>query len=80
MWHVTCDTHGVVDIVSKFQVPSSNCLEIMICWRLSREEKDDSIDELINDKGVCRTAPATPGLLITQSEVFLWAPWKSPST
>ena len=32
------------------------------------EEKDDwgtqFINQLINDKGVCRTAPATPGLLI----------------
>ena len=24
----------------------------------------DSISELINDKGVCKTAPTTPGLLI----------------
>ena len=27
------------------------------------EEKDESISELINYKGVCRTALATPGLL-----------------
>ena len=27
------------------------------------EEKDDLINQLINDGGVCRTAPATPGLL-----------------
>ena len=27
------------------------------------EEKADSLAELINNKGVCRTAPATPGLL-----------------
>ena len=26
------------------------------------EEKDESFSELINDRGVCRTAPATPGL------------------
>ena len=24
----------------------------------------ESINELMNDKGVCRTAPGTPGLLI----------------
>ena len=30
----------------------------------TREEKHDSL-KLINDKGVCRTAPATPGLLNT---------------
>ena len=29
------------------------------------EEKDDSISESMSDEGVCRTAPATPGLLIT---------------
>ena len=27
------------------------------------EEKDELVNELINDEGVCRTAPATPGLL-----------------
>ena len=27
------------------------------------EEKDQSISEIINYGGVCRTAPATPGLL-----------------
>ena len=28
----------------------------------------DSLNELINYEAVCRTAPATPGLLITVSE------------
>ena len=37
------------------------------------EEKDDSVNELINDEAVCRTAPATPGLLIIQDEtIFRW--------
>ena len=27
------------------------------------EEKGDLINQLISDKGVCRTAPTTPGLL-----------------
>ena len=27
------------------------------------EEKDDGLTHLINDEAVCRTAPATPGLL-----------------
>ena len=39
----------------------------LIVWNLwlfeDLEEKDESISELINDGGVCRTAPATPGLL-----------------
>ena len=28
------------------------------------EEKGDSVSQLMNDEGVCRTAPAKPGLLI----------------
>ena len=32
------------------------------------EEKDDLVNELMNDKGVCKTAPATPGLLKTISK------------
>ena len=34
MWHVTCDTQSVVNIVSKFQIPSSNGLGFMMSWRL----------------------------------------------
>ena len=30
------------------------------------EEKDRSVNDFINDKGVCRTAPATPGPLIAK--------------
>ena len=29
------------------------------------EEKDHSISELIGDRGVCKTAPATRGLLLS---------------
>ena len=29
------------------------------------EEKADGVTELINEKGFCKTAPATPRLLIT---------------
>ena len=35
------------------------------------EEKDQSISELINDGGVCRTAPSTPGLLKSCSNQHL---------
>ena len=34
-----------------------------LCCFEDLEEKDRSLDQLINDGGVCRTAPATPGLL-----------------
>ena len=34
------------------------------------EEKGVLMNESMNDKGVCRTTPATPGLLKTQSLLF----------
>ena len=33
MWHVTCDMFGGVNILSKFQLPSSYLLWFMILWR-----------------------------------------------
>ena len=33
-WHLTYATEGVVNIVSKFQVPSSNGLGVMMLWGL----------------------------------------------
>ena len=52
----------MANIVSEYQVPSSNGLGVMMFedW----EEKGQGFNELINNDGVCRTAPATPGLLI----------------
>ena len=49
--HMTCDTLWGVNIISKLSFEGL-------------EEKDVSLTEVINDKGVCRTAPATTGLLI----------------
>ena len=39
---------------------------------------NESVNQLISDKGVCRTAPATPGLLIT--EVFVEQPLALPGS
>ena len=33
MWHMTCDMLWGVNILSKFQLPSSHCLWFMILWR-----------------------------------------------
>ena len=64
MWHVTPDTFGGVNILSKFQLPSSYRLWFMILWRSGGK---GSLSELINqsmsNEAVYRTAPATPGLL-----------------
>ena len=66
MWPLTHDTQRMVSIVSNSQVPSSNGLGEMMYQRLWGK---GWITELVNDKGVCRTAPATLGLLNT----YIWA-------
>ena len=60
-WHMTHDRWGEVNILSKCQLPSSYVWE----WRCSEDisTKDHSLGYLMNDEGVSRTAPATPGLL-----------------
>ena len=69
MWHVTCDTWyvtrlGGVNILSKFQLPSSSCL-----WYYEDlEEKGHWINHLMIYKAVYRTGPATPGLLIIETD------------
>ena len=77
MWHVTCDTlHVTCDILSKFQLPCSYCLLFMILWRSGG---NGSLNELINDEAVFRTAPATPGLLylvLEQQERSSVSCWK----
>ena len=61
-WHVTCDTFGGgVNVLSKFQLPSSYYLWFMI---LRRSGGKGWLTCWINDKAVYRTAPAAPGLLI----------------
>ena len=63
MWH---ETHGGgVNILSKCQFPSSNVLGFMISWRLGGKGwMNEWMNDLMINKGYCRTAPGTPGLLI----------------
>ena len=86
MWHLTLDTwhvtrdkwhllryaQGVMNIVSKFQVPSSYGLGVKVSWRFWTK---GSLNELISDGGDCRTASATPGLLINRNIFFLRGMW-----
>ena len=44
-WHVTCDTFGGVNIISKFQLPSSYRLWFMILWRYFRKRLTDLINQ-----------------------------------
>ena len=59
---MTGDMHALVAIVSKFELPSPNGLGFLMFSRLGGKER---VNLLMNDEGVRRTAPATPGLLET---------------
>ena len=61
MWHMTHDRWVEVNLISQFQLPNSYSLWIIMCWRFGGKEWLTT--KLINGKAVCRTAPATPGLL-----------------
>ena len=77
MWHVTCDTrivtHHIWQMVwcehsLKISAPSSYGLWVMVCWRFREKGSlNEWINQSINDKGVCWTAPATGGLLKVKS-------------
>ena len=60
-WHVACHTSRAVNILSKFQLPED-------FLKIGRKR----MNRLINDKAVCRTAPATPGLLIIWQKTSLF--------
>ena len=103
-WHVTCDTwhvtRGIWHVTclggwTFSQNFSSLALTVCdLCHYEDLEEKDDWVTDLMNDRGVCRTAPATPGLLkighhpgtavpnYDCSQFFQWVKtvWGSPVT
>ena len=64
---LTHDSQRVVHIVSKCPLPGSNRLGVLIFLKIWRKR----FSELISDKGVCRAAPATPGLL----NIFIGKTW-----
>ena len=72
MWHGTHDTWHVtwkeVNILSTFQVPSSYGFGVNVFWRFGGK---GSLSYLVNDKAICKTAPATPGMLNT----LQWEMW-----
>ena len=69
MWHVTrCDTWQVTCLAGWSFSQTFSFLALTVCdlWYYEDlEEKDELMNELINYEAVYRTAPATPGLLIT---------------
>ena len=62
--HVTHDRWGEVNLLSTLQLPSSYGLEVKVFWRFGGKSwLTYLINQLITYGGVCRKAPATPGLL-----------------
>ena len=60
MRHQTHDMWGEVNLPSKVQLPTSYGLGMKVCCEYFHK---GSVSDLMNDKGVCRKAPATPGLV-----------------
>ena len=65
-WHMTHDMWHMlgVNILSKFQLPSSYGLGLTVFWRYFGKRLTQWLNQSINYEAVYRTAPATPGLLI----------------
>ena len=74
-WHVTCDTWHMtfdkwwgVNVLSKFQLPSSNGLGSIMFWIFGgKRSLTDWLNELMSNKAVCRT----PGLF-NISTLLMW--------
>ena len=75
-WNMTCDMLWGVNILSKFHLPSSYFLWFTILWT-SRGK--GSLTDWMNDEAVCRTAPATPGLLIILTKILSLARYVTDS-
>ena len=76
-WHMIHDMWQMVgvNILSKFQLPSSNGLGVMMICRFGGKGwLTNWLTDLISNKGYCRTNPATPGLLIITTS---WSRWHS---
>ena len=75
MWHMTYDMCHVTHRGWWTLCQNFRSLALMVwVWRCLQysEQKDDQLNQLmqwISDKGVCRTAPAKPGLLKSSSAV-----------
>ena len=65
-WHMKCDTWWEWKLLLKFQLSSSYGFGRTMFWRIGGK---GLLTELINHKGGCREASATPGLLKTVKAV-----------
>ena len=74
IWHVTNDMCHVTHRGWWTLCKNSRSPSLMVwVWRCleDSELKDDRLNQWMNNKGVCRTAPATPGLLKILKVLFL---------
>ena len=60
MWHMTHDTYCGMNILSKFQLPSSFGFGLTVFWIYFHKPW---LSYLMSHKAIYKTAPATPGLL-----------------
>ena len=56
-WHVTHDRWGEVNLLLKFQIPSSYGLVVTVFWRYFHK---GWVSDFISDEGICRIAPTKP--------------------
>ena len=82
MWHETYEMkyarHALCHMWYASNIWGEHCLNIfssqaLLFWSYDEdlEERYDRTNELINDEAVCRTAPATPGLLIIVETIWI---------
>ena len=75
MWHVTSDTWHVTH-GGRWTFSQNVWSLALMVWDLlifeGREEKNESLNELISDKGVSRTVPAKPGLFTISYHIFFF--------
>ena len=64
-WYLTCDTWHVTHGGRWTFSQNFSSLSLMVWDTQCLEDSKGSPNESVNDKGVCRTAPATAGLLNT---------------
>ena len=67
MWHMTCDMWHVVGGEHCLKISAPQLLRFVIydILKIWRKRLTHWLNESVNDEGVYRTAPATPGLLNT---------------
>ena len=86
-WHVTCHMFGGVNILSKFQLPSSYRLWFMISWKIGRKRVTEWLTEwqrwFLNSPGYTGSVKyysATVQCKQLQGVFFYWSPQNFLST